>query len=83
MTSRFEAQAIKSDDQLREEFFAYLKKRPYASRNEIRLALKTTVDRMERMGLPLPPKLSPSCAAHIARKKGGWGKNFKLRGSPK
>ena len=72
-----------SDDELRKKFEAFLKDNPYATRNRIRLALGTTIERMERMGLKLPPKIPPSAASTMARKQGGWGKNFNLKGSPK
>lgn len=82
MTSRSKY-VIKPEEELRKEFNEFIKKNPYASRNAIRLALGTTVARLESLGLALPPKIPPSAAATLARKRGGWGSNFRLPGSPK
>lgn len=73
---------IKPDEQLIREFEEFMAANPYANRHQISRALKVGLERLGRL-VKLPPKISKSAAGTMARKQGGWGKNFRLKGSPK
>lgn len=73
---------IQSDEELIKAFNEYMAANPYTTRNKVQRALNTSIQRLEMLGCKLPLKLHPSAAALMAKKTGGWGTNFRLKGSP-
>ena len=77
------AKSKMTDDEVIAAFNAFMEKNPYTTRHKIQLGIGITVGRLEKLGLKLPAKVGKADASRMAKISGGWGKDFRLRGSPK
>lgn len=72
-----------TDQEVIEKYNEFIAANPWATRHKIYTSIGVSLPRLERLGCKLPLKVHPSDAARMAKKAGGWGKDFRLRGSPK